>query len=91
MQQKEKVTADATASEEEIYKIDIPANRCATGFDVLATSHSSAYTKNSYDLVCAEGIILALKVFQGQIDYPAFKVNVPEKPLEFTVDKNLNE
>ena len=45
MQEKETGQAAADASDAEIYKIDIPANR--------------------YDLVCAEGIVLALQVFRG--------------------------
>lgn len=40
------VAAAANASEEIIYRIDIPANR--------------------YDLLCLEGLVTGLRVFQGQ-------------------------
>lgn len=40
------VAAAADASEEIIYRIDIPANR--------------------YDLLCLEGLVTGLRVFQGQ-------------------------
>lgn len=40
------VAAAANASEEIIYRIDIPANR--------------------YDLLCLEGLVTALRVFQGK-------------------------
>ncbi|CAG9773084.1 unnamed protein product [Ceutorhynchus assimilis] len=45
------------ASEDVIYRIDIPANR--------------------YDLLCLEGLVLGLKIFQGKIKPPTFKVTKP--------------
>ncbi|XP_073817618.1 phenylalanine--tRNA ligase beta subunit [Musca autumnalis] len=47
----------ADASEEIIYRIDIPANR--------------------YDLLCMEGLVTGLLVFQGKIKPPQFKMVEP--------------
>lgn len=52
------------ASEEIIYRIDIPANR--------------------YDLLCIEGLVLGIKIFQGSLNAPVFRtvgsgINVPLK------------
>uniref|UniRef100_T1PJJ9 Phenylalanine--tRNA ligase beta subunit n=1 Tax=Musca domestica TaxID=7370 RepID=T1PJJ9_MUSDO len=47
----------ADASEEIIYRIDIPANR--------------------YDLLCMEGLVTGLLVFQGKIKPPQFKLSEP--------------
>ncbi|XP_013110575.1 phenylalanine--tRNA ligase beta subunit [Stomoxys calcitrans] len=47
----------ADASEEVIYRIDIPANR--------------------YDLLCMEGLVTGLLVFQGKIKPPKFKMVEP--------------
>ncbi|KNC52321.1 phenylalanyl-tRNA synthetase, beta subunit [Thecamonas trahens ATCC 50062] len=55
---KERGVAEEGASEEVIYRIDVPANR--------------------YDLLCAEGLVTALKVFKGEIEPPVFSVVVPE-------------
>ncbi|XP_030564181.1 phenylalanine--tRNA ligase beta subunit [Drosophila novamexicana] len=46
------VAAAADASEEIIYRIDIPANR--------------------YDLLCLEGLVTGLRVFQGKVKPPKF-------------------
>ncbi|XP_037951774.1 phenylalanine--tRNA ligase beta subunit-like [Teleopsis dalmanni] len=51
------VAAAADASEEIIYRIDIPANR--------------------YDLLCLEGLVTGLLVFQGKIKPPQFKLTEP--------------
>ncbi|XP_075154242.1 phenylalanine--tRNA ligase beta subunit [Haematobia irritans] len=48
----------ADASEEVIYRIDIPANR--------------------YDLLCMEGLVTGLLVFQGKIKPPKFKMIQPK-------------
>lgn len=48
----------ADASEEIIYRIDIPANR--------------------YDLLCIEGLVTGLMVFQGKIKPPQFKLVEPK-------------
>lgn len=48
------VAAAKDASEEIIYRIDIPANR--------------------YDLLCLEGLVTGLKIFQGKIKPPQFKL-----------------
>ncbi|CAD7083828.1 unnamed protein product [Hermetia illucens] len=54
------VAAAKDASEEIIYRIDIPANR--------------------YDLLCLEGLVTGLKVFQGKMKPPQFELShVPEK------------
>ncbi|KAJ8935955.1 hypothetical protein NQ314_012577 [Rhamnusium bicolor] len=47
------------ASEDIIYRIDIPANR--------------------YDLLCLEGLVLGLLIFQGKISPPIFKALKPSK------------
>ncbi|XP_066145174.1 phenylalanine--tRNA ligase beta subunit isoform X1 [Euwallacea fornicatus] len=52
------------ASEEVIYRIDIPANR--------------------YDLLCLEGLVQGLQVFQRNMDPPVFKAI---KPAEGSVEK----
>ncbi|XP_036322950.1 phenylalanine--tRNA ligase beta subunit isoform X1 [Rhagoletis pomonella] len=51
------VAAVADASEEIIYRIDIPANR--------------------YDLLCLEGLVTSLLVFQGKIKPPTFGLVEP--------------
>ncbi|TDG48749.1 hypothetical protein AWZ03_004861 [Drosophila navojoa] len=51
------VAAAADASEEIIYRIDIPANR--------------------YDLLCLEGLVTALRVFQGKVKPPKFEFVEP--------------
>ncbi|CAD6992448.1 phenylalanine--tRNA ligase beta subunit [Ceratitis capitata] len=53
------VAAVADASEDIIYRIDIPANR--------------------YDLLCMEGLVTSLLVFQGKIKPPKFKKVEPAK------------
>ncbi|XP_067619497.1 phenylalanine--tRNA ligase beta subunit [Eurosta solidaginis] len=53
------VAAVANASEDIIYRIDIPANR--------------------YDLLCIEGLVTALLVFQGKIKPPKFLLVEPAK------------
>jgi phenylalanyl-tRNA synthetase beta chain len=68
-QLKEKGAVDAGASDAELYKFDIPANR--------------------YDLVCAEGIALALRVFLGRQALPAWHCVLPAHPLHFTVDRSM--
>ncbi|XP_050294141.1 phenylalanine--tRNA ligase beta subunit isoform X2 [Anthonomus grandis grandis] len=56
------------ASEDIIYRIDIPANR--------------------YDLLCLEGLVLGLKIFQGKISPPQFKALKPsEGSLEQVIVK----
>lgn len=70
-QLKEKGAVDADASDAEIYKFDIPANR--------------------YDLVCAEGIALALRVFLERQATPVWRTAVPSSnPVHFTVDRSLD-
>jgi phenylalanyl-tRNA synthetase beta chain len=69
-QEKEKGKADANASNAEIYKFDIPANR--------------------YDLVCAEGIVLALRVFLERQPLPTWRAVAPAQMLEFSVDASLD-
>ncbi|XP_076258187.1 phenylalanine--tRNA ligase beta subunit isoform X6 [Rhynchophorus ferrugineus] len=61
------------ASEEIIYRIDIPANR--------------------YDLLCLEGLVLGLQIFQGRLQPPNFMAIKNESgfsPTHFTVTKNVN-
>ncbi|EDW80772.1 uncharacterized protein Dwil_GK11710 [Drosophila willistoni] len=53
------VAAAANASEEIIYRIDIPANR--------------------YDLLCLEGLVTGLLVFQGKVKPPKFEFVEPSK------------
>ncbi|KAH8363037.1 hypothetical protein KR084_004648 [Drosophila pseudotakahashii] len=53
------VAAAANASEEIIYRIDIPANR--------------------YDLLCLEGLVTGLLVFQGKLKPPKFEFVEPAK------------
>ncbi|XP_014256181.1 phenylalanine--tRNA ligase beta subunit [Cimex lectularius] len=48
------------ASDDVIYRIDIPANR--------------------YDLLCLEGLSIALLVFQNRMDYPHYKSILPSDP-----------
>ncbi|KAJ8971535.1 hypothetical protein NQ317_016806 [Molorchus minor] len=58
----------AGASEEVIYRIDIPANR--------------------YDLLCIEGLVLGLLVFQKKISFPIYKaVNPSEGDLQKLIVK----
>ncbi|XP_060527201.1 phenylalanine--tRNA ligase beta subunit [Cylas formicarius] len=52
------------ASDETIYRIEIPANR--------------------YDLLCLEGLVLGLQIFQGKISPPRFKAL---QPLEGKVEQ----
>jgi phenylalanyl-tRNA synthetase beta chain len=69
----EKGHADANASDAEIYKFDIPANR--------------------YDLVCAEGIALALRVFLERQRLPTWRALPPNDAaqiVEFSVDTSLD-
>ncbi|XP_018580041.1 phenylalanine--tRNA ligase beta subunit [Anoplophora glabripennis] len=47
------------ASEDVIYRIDIPANR--------------------YDLLCLEGLVLGLLIFQGRVPHPVFKAVKPSE------------
>ncbi|GFG37483.1 hypothetical protein Cfor_09546 [Coptotermes formosanus] len=49
----------AGASEDVIYRIEVPANR--------------------YDLLCLEGLVLGLLVFQGKLSPPRYKAVTPEK------------
>ncbi|XP_025417927.1 phenylalanine--tRNA ligase beta subunit [Sipha flava] len=59
------------ASDDIIYKIDIPANR--------------------YDLLCLEGLVDALLVFQKKMELPRFKVLQSKKPLKVFVKSNTKQ
>ncbi|XP_023015734.1 phenylalanine--tRNA ligase beta subunit [Leptinotarsa decemlineata] len=63
-EQGEDSNLSANASEDIIYRIDIPANR--------------------YDLLCLEGLVHGLLVFQGKIPQPKFRAL---KPVESNVEK----
>ncbi|KAG5875533.1 hypothetical protein JTB14_021584 [Gonioctena quinquepunctata] len=63
-EQGEDSSLSSTASEDIIYRIDIPANR--------------------YDLLCLEGLVHGLLVFQGKMPQPNFRAL---KPLESNVEK----
>ncbi|XP_037714762.1 phenylalanine--tRNA ligase beta subunit [Drosophila subpulchrella] len=60
------VAAAANASEEIIYRIDIPANR--------------------YDLLCLEGLVTGLLVFQGKLKPPKFQFVEPAKRQVLKID-----
>ncbi|XP_017084020.1 phenylalanine--tRNA ligase beta subunit [Drosophila eugracilis] len=60
------VAAAANASEEIIYRIDIPANR--------------------YDLLCLEGLVTGLLVFQGKLKPPKFQFVEPVKRQVLKID-----
>ncbi|XP_043657229.1 phenylalanine--tRNA ligase beta subunit [Drosophila teissieri] len=60
------VAAAANASEEIIYRIDIPANR--------------------YDLLCLEGLVTGLLVFQGKLKPPKFQFVEPAKRQMLKID-----
>ncbi|XP_017046920.1 phenylalanine--tRNA ligase beta subunit [Drosophila ficusphila] len=60
------VAAAANASEEIIYRIDIPANR--------------------YDLLCLEGLVTGLLVFQGKLKPPKFHFVEPAKRQVLKID-----
>ncbi|XP_052843059.1 phenylalanine--tRNA ligase beta subunit [Drosophila gunungcola] len=60
------VAAAANASEEIIYRIDIPANR--------------------YDLLCLEGLVTGLLVFQGKVKPPKFQFVEPAKRQVLKID-----
>ncbi|XP_017036375.1 phenylalanine--tRNA ligase beta subunit [Drosophila kikkawai] len=60
------VAATADASEEIIYRIDIPANR--------------------YDLLCLEGLVTGLLVFQGKLKPPKFEFVEPAKRQVLKID-----
>ncbi|EDV92724.1 phenylalanine--tRNA ligase beta subunit [Drosophila grimshawi] len=60
------VAAAANASEEIIYRIDIPANR--------------------YDLLCLEGLVTALRVFQGKVEPPIFRLVDPVQRQVLKID-----
>lgn len=49
----------AGLSEEEIYKLDIPANR--------------------YDLLCVEGVVRGMKIFQEKLDSPRYTLSKPKQ------------
>ncbi|XP_001358831.2 phenylalanine--tRNA ligase beta subunit [Drosophila pseudoobscura] len=60
------VAAAADASEEVIYRIDIPANR--------------------YDLLCLEGLVTGLLVFQGKVKPPNFEFVAPAQRQVLKID-----
>ncbi|BFF91137.1 phenylalanine--tRNA ligase beta subunit [Drosophila madeirensis] len=60
------VAAAADASEEIIYRIDIPANR--------------------YDLLCLEGLVTGLLVFQGKVKPPKFEFVTPAQRQVLKID-----
>ncbi|XP_017140985.1 phenylalanine--tRNA ligase beta subunit [Drosophila miranda] len=60
------VAAAADASEEVIYRIDIPANR--------------------YDLLCLEGLVTGLLVFQGKVKPPKFEFVAPAQRQVLKID-----
>lgn len=62
------VQAVKDASEEIIYRIEIPANR--------------------YDLLCLEGLVSGLMVFQGKVDPPHFERIDPAEPYKLIVTEN---
>ncbi|CAO1420864.1 unnamed protein product [Diamesa serratosioi] len=65
------VEAASDASEEIIYRIDIPANR--------------------YDLLCLEGLVSGLMVFQGKIQQPKYQLVEPTNgaaPQKLIITKN---
>ncbi|XP_026809319.1 phenylalanine--tRNA ligase beta subunit-like [Rhopalosiphum maidis] len=59
------------ASDDTIYRIDIPANR--------------------YDLLCLEGLVDALLVFQNKMELPRYKVIQSKKPLKVLVKPNTKQ
>lgn len=61
------VASAQDASEEIIYRIDIPANR--------------------YDLLCLEGLVNGLKVFQKQLDQPRYERVEPAEIQKMSVTK----
>lgn len=46
---------------------------------------------NRYDMLCAEGLARSLAVFLGRIKPPKYKVKVPEKPLELTIEPEVSQ
>lgn len=65
------VAAIQDASDEIIYRIDIPANR--------------------YDLLCLEGLVKGLMVFQKKEQTPRFKRLEPKNMLKMTVTKSTQQ
>lgn len=65
------IEAANNASEEIIYRIDIPANR--------------------YDLLCLEGLVSALLIFQGQQKPPRFVAVKPQTPHKLIVSADTEQ
>ena len=67
--------------EEEVYKIEIGANR----FDEITKSNSAILqcnvTISRYDLLCLEGLVRALLVFQGKMSVPRYSLS-PVKQVQ---------
>lgn len=64
------VASAQDASEEVIYRIDIPANR--------------------YDLLCLEGLVSGLMVFQKKMEQPRYQRIEPKSMEKLTVTKSTN-
>lgn len=61
-EQGENAESSVGASEDIIYRIDVPANR--------------------YDLLCLEGLVRGLLIYQGKIDLPLYKALAPQDGFE---------
>lgn len=62
---------ESTGAEEDVYKIEIPANR--------------------YDLLCVEGLVRSLLIFQNKTKAPHYKLAKVKKPQRLVIEKETSD
>lgn len=75
MKEKEQGKTSSDASDDIIYKVEVPANRYAANADARISTLTLLIR---YDILCVEGLARALRIFKGRELPPRFHLTKPK-------------